>query len=199
VNLGFLASGRGSNMQAMIAACRDGRLDAFPAVVISNNESSGALKYAELAKIPYYHFSHKVIPDPDECDARIAETLTKHNVELVILAGYMKKIGPQVLDRFRNQIINIHPSLLPQFGGKGMYGIKVHQAVIEAGVKETGVTIHLVNDEYDQGRILAQQTIQVCKDDTLEILSKRVLDVEHKFYIETISKIIDGKIDLLSR
>ena len=102
MNLVFLASGRGSNMQAMIAACRDGRLNAYPAVVISNNKSSGALKYAELVKIPYYHFSHKVIPDPDECDARIAETLTKHNVELVILAGYMKKIGPQVLDRFKN-------------------------------------------------------------------------------------------------
>ena len=108
----------------------------------------------------------------------------------------MKKIGPRLLETFKNKIINIHPSLLPKFGGKGMYGIKVHEAVIAAGEKETGVTIHLVNDEYDRGQILTQQKISVEPDDTPESLAARVLAIEHELYKSTIHKIISGKLVL---
>ncbi|MEE9551793.1 MAG: phosphoribosylglycinamide formyltransferase [Gammaproteobacteria bacterium] len=193
-NLGFLASGQGTNMQAIIDACQNGHLDARSAVVISNNEASAALKRAQNVKIPAYHISK--ITHPHGLDEVIVDTLRKHDVDLVILAGYMKKIGQNVLTAFKNRIINIHPSLLPKYGGQDMYGIKVHEAVLAAGESETGVTIHLVNEIYDEGLILAQQTVPVNPEDTAELLTTRVLEVEHVFYVETLQKIIDGEINL---
>jgi phosphoribosylglycinamide formyltransferase-1 len=145
-NLGFLASGRGSNMQAIIDACKDGQLPAKPVVVISNNRESGALKIASKENIPSYLLS-KNYDTPEELDALIIKILIDNHVDLVILAGYMKKLGKQIIETFPNRIINIHPSLLPEHGGKGMYGLNVHQAVIDAGEKVTGATVHLVNDE----------------------------------------------------
>jgi len=196
LNLGFLASGRGSNMQAIIDACRDGRLNAKPAVVISNNASSGALERAHSAGIAGYHLSRKKHPDPCSLDLVILETLQRHDVNLVILAGYMQKIGPKVLNSFKNRIINIHPALLPKFGGRGMYGMKVHEAVLAAGEKETGATVHLVSEEYDEGVILAQRTLPVEQNDTPVTLAARVLEVEHNLYVETLRKIINGEIGL---
>ena len=196
VNLGFLVSGRGSNMQAIIDACRDGRLDANPAVVISNNASSGALERARRAGVTAYHLSLITHPDPDKLDLMMIKTLQKYGINLVILAGYTQKIRPKVLNTFKNRIINIHPSLLPKFGGQGMYGMKVHEAVLATGQKETGVTVHLVNDEYDEGLILVQRRLPVDQDDTLESLAARVLETEHNLYVETIQKIIKGEINL---
>jgi len=195
-NLGFLASGQGSNMQSIIDACQMGHLNARPVVIISNNVASGAMKRARIAKLPTYHLSKNTHSDPDELDRAIFDALQKHNVDLVILAGYMKKIGQKILHTFKNRIINIHPSLLPRFGGKGMYGIKVHEAVLDAGESETGVTIHLVNDEYDGGLVLAQHTVPVHPGDTAELLADRVLAVEHVLYVETLQEIIDEKIKL---
>lgn len=194
INLGFLASGRGSNMQAIIDACRDGRLNANPVVVISNNASSEALQRARNAGMAGYHLSRNT--HPDTLDSTIIETLQKYDVDLVILAGYMQRIGSQVVSTFSNRIINIHPSLLPKFGGQGMYGIKVHEAVIRKGEKETGATIHLVNDKYDEGLILAQRTLPVKQYDTPESLAARVLEVEHQLYVQTLQKIISGEIKL---
>ena len=196
INLGFLASGRGSNMQAIIDACRDGRLNANPAVVISNNASSVALERARNADIPGYHLGLITHPDPDTLDFMIIEILQRYEVNLVILAGYMQKIRPKVLNTFKNRIINIHPSLLPKFGGRGMYGMKVHEAVLAAGEKETGATIHLVNNEYDGGLILAQCKAPVEQNDTPESLAARVINVEHRLYVETLQKIINGEIKL---
>jgi len=196
INLGFLASGRGSNMQAIIDACRDGRLNANPAVVISNNASSVALERARNADIPGYHLGLITHPDPDTLDFMIIEILQRYEVNLVILAGYMQKIRPKVLNTFKNRIINIHPSLLPKFGGRGMYGMKVHAAVLAAGEKETGATIHLVNNEYDGGLILAQCKAPVEQNDTPESLAARVINVEHRLYVETLQKIINGEIKL---
>ncbi|MBI4005609.1 MAG: phosphoribosylglycinamide formyltransferase [Gammaproteobacteria bacterium] len=196
LNLGFLASGRGSNMQAIIDACRDGRLNAKPTVIISNNASSGALERAQSAGIAGYHLSRKKHPDPCSLDLVILQTLQRHDVNLVILAGYMQKIGPKVLNSFKNRIINIHPSLLPKFGGRGMYGMKVHEAVLAAGEKETGATVHLVSEEYDEGVILAQRTLPVEQNDTPVTLAVRVLEVEHNLYVETLRKIISGEIGL---
>ena len=193
---GFLVSGRGSNMQAIINACIAGDLKAVPAVVISNNPGAGALTIAKTRKIPAYYLSAKTHPDPERLDKAITGTMHKHQVDLVVLAGYMKQVGPVLLRDYRNRVINIHPSLLPRHGGKGMYGMNVHRAVIEAGEKESGATVHLVNDQYDEGLILAQRKIDVATTDTAESLAGRVLDVEHALYKEVLQDIVSGKVVL---
>lgn len=199
LRLGFLASSRGSNMQAIIDACQSGLLDAEPVVVISNNASSGALARAKTEAIPAYHLSGKTHPDVQGLDQAIKETLARHQVELVVLAGYMKKLGPITLRAYQGRVINIHPALLPKHGGKGMYGIHIHEAVLAAGESETGITIHLVDDQYDTGAILAQRKVPVEEGDTAERLAARVLAVEHQFYVETLGKIITGEINLPGR
>ena len=195
-NLGFLASHTGSNMQAVIDACKSGKLAAKPSVVISNNSDSEALKRAARAGIPHYHFSSRTHPLSEELDDAILQVLILHEVDLVVLAGYMRKLGSQTLGYYKGRVINIHPALLPEFGGQDMYGINVHRAVLKAVEKETGVTIHLVDENYDQGPILAQTRLPVMPSDTAETLAKRVLETEHKFLVETLDNIISGKITL---
>ena len=194
IHLGFLASGRGSNMQSIINACAGGALRAEPVVVISNNPDAGALIIAKNKKIPNYHLSSKTHPDPKQLDKTITETLNNYQADLIVLAGYMKQVGPVLLKEYKNRVINIHPSLLPRHGGKEMYGMNVHRAVIEAGEKETGATVHLVNDKYDEGLILAQRKIDVATTDTAESLAERVLEVEHSLYTEVLQDIVSGKI-----
>jgi phosphoribosylglycinamide formyltransferase-1 len=200
INLGFLASHNGSNMQAIIDACKSdrtsGHIDAKPCVVISNNSTSGALARARREGIPGYHLSGKTHPDPAQLDAATLDALLRHEVELVILAGYMKKLGPKTLAHYEGHILNIHPALLPKFGGQGMYGSRVHQAVLAAGEKETGVTVHLVDAEYDTGPIVAQRCLTVLPGDTVESLAARVLEQEHSLFVETIGKIASGEIAL---
>jgi len=197
--LGFLASHRGTNMQSIFNACRQGRLDAVPAVVISNNGDSGALERAENEGIPAYHIGSRTFPEPDDLDRAICDTLARHEVDLVILAGYMKRLGRRTLDRFRGRIINIHPSLLPAYGGRGMYGDRIHAAVLEAGDTETGVTVHLVTEEYDAGPVLAQRKVPVREGDTVQSLASRVLAVEHETYVDTLARILSGDIPLPAR
>ena len=196
LNLGFLASHNGSNMQAVIDACRAGRLDANPAVVISNNGDSGALERARNETIPWFHLSGRTHPEAEDLDREIVDTLLNHDVNLVILAGYMKKIGPVTLATFPGHIINIHPGLLPEYGGQGMYGWRVHEAVLAAGARETGVTVHVVDPIYDHGPILAQKKVRVKTSDTADTLAKRVLAVEHELYVDTIARVISGEIKL---
>ncbi len=196
MKLGLLASHDGTNMQSIIDACQDGRLEAEPAVVISNNPDSGAMQRARHEKIPAFHLSGHTHPGPQALDMEIVDTLLRHEVALVVLAGYMRKIGPLTLAIFPSRIINIHPCLLPKYGGPGMYGMRVHEAVIAAGDRESGVTIHVVDEIYDNGPILAQTTVPVEKDDTAETLARRVLEVEHGFYVRTIGQIIRGEIAL---
>lgn len=194
--LGFLASHRGTNMQAVIDACQSGRLPAIPAVVISNNHNSGALTRAQAIGVPAYHLSQKGFADLDALDQAIVKTLERHLVDWVLTLGYMKKLGPRLLQAYRNRIINIHPSLLPKYGGQGMYGQRVHAAVIAAGETETGVTIHLVNEEYDQGPILAQARVPVLPGDTADTLAARVLETEHSFLIDTLGQLLRGELEL---
>ncbi|MWC27661.1 phosphoribosylglycinamide formyltransferase [Paenibacillus sp. MMS18-CY102] len=196
IRLGFLASHGGSNVLAIIKAFKEGRLAAAPAVVISNNSGSTALAHARNEGVPAYHMSAKTNPDPADLDSRILQVLEKNGVNLVILAGYMKKIGPNTLNAFNGRILNIHPSLLPRHGGHGMYGQAVHQSVLQSGDTETGVTIHLVNEEYDQGAIVSQFLVPVLPTDTAETLSARVLEQEHLSYVETINRIANRMIDL---
>jgi len=196
MNIGFLASHGGSNMQAIIDACKAGRLSAVPVVVISNNGESRALERARNEAIPSYYLSGKTHPDPDGLDQAILDVLILHGVDVVALAGYMKKLGPKTLAHFRGRILNIHPALLPKHGGKGMYGIRVHEAVITAGETESGVTVHLVTEEYDRGPILAQVRVPVMPGDTPETLAERVLVQEHILYPATLQRIATGDIVL---
>ena len=192
MNLGFLASGRGSNMQAVIDACNAGQILARPCVVISNNSRSGALARAKREGIPYVHLSGVTHPDPEQLDRAICGVLLDHDVELVVLVGYMKKLGPRTLAQYAGHIANIHPALLPNFGGQGMYGTQVHEAVLAAGMQETGVTIHLVDAEYDHGPIIAQRQVAVLPGDTAESLAHRVLEHEHSLLVETLARIASG-------
>jgi phosphoribosylglycinamide formyltransferase 1 len=196
INIGFLASHQGSNMQAIITACKAGVLDAKPAVVISNNSKSLALLKAKQEEIPCYHLSTQTHPVPEELDSAILNALVLYKVDLVVLAGYDRKLGIQTLTYYKDKVINIHPSLLPKYGGTGMYGILVHQAVLATGEKETGVSVHLADKDYDRGPIIAQTQVTVMPGDTAEILAERVLEREHSFFVETIGKIISGEIDL---
>ncbi|MGQ9818336.1 MAG: phosphoribosylglycinamide formyltransferase [Candidatus Kapaibacteriales bacterium] len=196
LNLGFLASHSGSNVQAIIDAIKQGQLDARPCVVISNNSNAYVLERARNEVIPFYHISSKHYPDEQVLDQKILETLLRHNVDTVVLAGYMKKVGSKVLSHFRNRVLNIHPALLPKYGGKGMYGKFVHEAVIKAREKESGCTVHLVDEYYDHGRILGQIKVPVFSNDTPETLAKRVLEEEHRLYPMILQKIANGEIVL---
>jgi phosphoribosylglycinamide formyltransferase 1 len=193
--LGFLASHGGSNMQAIIDACKQGRLDARPCVVISNNSDATALARARQEGIPRYHISAATHPGEAE-DRAILRTLRAHDVDTVILAGYMKRIGPATLQTYRGRILNIHPALLPKFGGQGLFGRQVHEAVLKAGEKVTGVTVHLIDEQYDTGPILNQTQVPVMVGDTADSLAARVLAQEHLLYVETLRKISEGTIVL---
>ncbi len=196
LKLGFLASGRGTNLQAILDACDSGQIEAEPAVVISNNSGSAALDRARSAGIDTVHLSAFTQPDPDLLDKAICTEFETRNVDLVVLAGYAKQLGPITLMTFRNRVINVHPSLLPKFGGKGMWGKRVHEAVIAAGETETGVSVHLVDEEYDTGPVITQARIPVFKGDDADTVAARLLPEEHKLYVETLALISRKKIQL---
>ena len=196
LQLGFLASHRGTNMQAILDACKTGRLQARPRVAISNNSDSGVLQRARKAGVPSAHLSTYTHPEPGALDRAILALLQAYGVEVVCLAGYMKRLGPRTLAAYRGRVLNIHPSLLPKFGGQGFYGEVVHRAVLAAGERETGATVHLVDEEYDQGPVLDQIQVPVEPDDSVETLSARVLQQEHRLYVRTLQRIASGEIEL---
>lgn len=183
-------------MQAVIDACREGRLNAEPRVVISNNSRSRALRRAADAGVPRYHVSTVTHPGDDARDRAIVYILERHGVDLVVLGGYMKELGPQTIARFRNRIVNVHPALLPKFGGRGFFGLAVHESVLASGDRVTGATIHLVDERIDQGAVLAQRRVAVEDGDTPDVLAERVLAVEHSLYVDTLRRIASGEIDL---
>ena len=196
LQLGFLASHRGTNLQAILDACETGRLQARPRVVISNNSDSGALQRARKMGVPAAHLSTYTHPEPGALDEAILAILQAYGVEVVCLAGYMKRLGPRTLAAYRGRVLNIHPSLLPKFGGQGFYGEVVHRAVLAAGVRETGATVHLVDEEYDHGQVLDQVQVPVEPGDSVETLSARVLQQEHRLYVRTLQRIASGEIEL---
>jgi len=196
MNLAFFASHRGSNMQSVLDACHDGRLRSRPVLLICNNRGAEALDRATRAGFPGVVLNGVTHPDPDALDRAMVEALTSHGAELVLLAGYMKKIGPKVLSAYPGRILNIHPALLPDFGGGGMYGSRVHQAVIASGARESGASVHLVDAEYDHGRVLTQARVPVMPGDTAETLAARVLVEEHKLYVTTLQQIEAGSLKI---
>jgi phosphoribosylglycinamide formyltransferase 1 len=196
LRLGFLASHGGSNMSAILAAIECGDLKADPKIVISNNPGSKALQTAKEKGMPGFCVNAKIDGDDISVDNRIADLLRHHDVNLVILNGYMKKIGPVTLQAFEGRILNIHPSLLPKYGGQGMYGNIVHQAVLDAGESQTGATIHVIDGEYDKGRILGQATVPVHSGDTVDDLRTRVLAEEKRLYVSVLQRLVADEIQL---
>ena len=196
LRIGVLASGSGTTLQAVIDACEAGELDANVVVVISNNSGSGAIERAARHGIEHRHLSLRTHPDAVALDRAIADTLRDFSPDVVLLAGYMKKLGPHTLAAYRGRIINTHPSLLPKYGGRGMYGMHVHQAVIESGDEQTGVSVHLVDADYDTGPVLAQREIDVSGVDNAGELARRVQAMERPFLVEVLQEIASGAIVL---
>jgi len=176
-------------LQSIIDHSLDGSLDAEVVVVISNNSGAGALGRARKHGIAAMHVSAVTEGSPEAADNRIVAEMNARDVDLIVLAGYMKKAGPMLLAEFKDRIINIHPALLPKFGGEGMYGMRVHEAVISSGETESGPSVHLVDSQYDHGPVLAQEKVPVLPEDTAETLQKRVLAVEHVLLPRAIQEI----------
>lgn len=177
--IAVFASGGGSNLQALIDRFHpDPDAAARVALVIASRPDAGAVRRAEAAAIPAVAFGPGDCP-PEELPERLLAVLERHAVDLVVLAGYLQLVPREVVHRYRGRMLNIHPALLPSFGGKGMYGIRVHRAVLASGARVSGATVHLVDERYDEGRIVAQWPVPVLEGDTPESLAGRVLGVEH--------------------
>lgn len=196
MNIAVFASHGGSDLQAIMDGCRQQQINARVAVVISNNADSMALQRAQAEKIPAYHLSAKLFGSEELLAQKLLDVLRRYQIDMIFLAGYMRLLHPSLLEAYQNRIFNIHPALLPKYGGRGMYGIHVHEAVIAAGEAETGVTIHRVSAEYDSGEIVAQAVVPVLAGDTAQTLAARVLEREHTFLVEVIADIADGGIKL---
>lgn len=190
LNIGVLISGGGINLQAIIDETKSGGINGTVKLVISNKENAYGLERARLSKI-------KAVYETDE--DKIIEILKENNIDLIVLAGYLKIITPKFVDEFRNKIINIHPSLIPSFCGKGYYGEKVHQGVIDYGAKVTGATVHFVDEGADTGAIIMQEAVNVEQDDDAKSLAKRVLEVEHRILKESIRLFCENKLSIQGR
>lgn len=190
VKIGVLISGEGTNLQAVIDGCENKSINGEVRVVISNKENAYGLERARNHNI-------KAICEKDE--DKIIEVLKANEIELVILAGYLKIVSPKLVNEYRNKIINIHPSLIPAFCGKGYYGEKVHQGVIDYGAKVTGATVHFVDEGADTGPIIMQKTVEVKEDDDTKKLAKRVLEVEHEILTKSISMFCENKLTVNGR
>lgn len=196
LRIGVLASHEGTTLQAILDACAAGEIAARVVTVISNNSDSGALRRARAAAAVGVHLSSKTHPEPGALDAAIIVALTEQQVDVVMLAGYMKKLGPALLERYRGRILNTHPALLPKFGGHGMYGMRVHEAVLRAGQTESGPSVHLVDAEYDTGRVLAQAQVPVEPGDTPDSLAARVQERERRLVVTVLGQIAQGEFAL---
>jgi phosphoribosylglycinamide formyltransferase-1 len=195
LNIAVFGSGRGSNFQAILDAIQAGTLrGARVVVVVSNNSDAGILNIARANGIPAMHMSRMQFKTEEDFELGILNLLKSYNVNFVALAGYMKHLSSKIINTYKNRVVNIHPALLPKFGGPGMYGMRVHEAVIAAGETKSGATVHMLDEEYDHGPIVMQQMIQVAPDDTAESLAAKVLKVEHQLYPEAIRLFAEGKI-----
>jgi phosphoribosylglycinamide formyltransferase-1 len=194
--IGVLASGNGTTLQAIIDACEAGTLEATLSVVISNNSRSGAARRAKHHAIPFHHLSGKTHTAPGALDLAICRTLERYEVDLVVLAGYMKKLGPGTLERFSGRVLNTHPALLPKYGGQGMYGSRVHEAVLAAGESITGVSVHVVDSGYDTGPVVAQCQVPVLPGDTVNTIAARVQERERAFLVEVLQIIVEGGLSI---
>ena len=196
LRIAAFASGRGSNLEAILKNIEAGKLNAKVVVVISNKSKAGVLQVARQRGIPALHISQIHFEKHDEFATHLLKVLTEYETQLVILAGYLKKMPLEIVRAFKNKILNIHPALLPSFGGKGLYGHFVHEAVLEYGAKVSGATVHLVDDEYDTGAPIVQRCVPVKEGDTAETLAARVLKVEHQIFSEAIQLFAEKRVEI---
>jgi phosphoribosylglycinamide formyltransferase 1 len=194
LKLGFLASNNGSGMRAIVQAIESGALNAEPRILVTNRRGVPALAFAADHAVPSRVIA--TLPDPDAADAALADALKGAGVELVILSGYLRKLGPRTLAAFPNRVLNIHPALLPRFGGQGMYGRRVHEAVAAAGAGVTGASVHLVDGEYDQGPVIASCSVTLAPGDDPETIERKVTAVEPGLFVDTLRRICAGELIL---
>jgi len=197
VKLGVLASGGGTNLQSIIDHCEAGKIDAEVAVVISNRRRAMALERAKKHGIPAVWIDRRTFPSDVEFNRAILDQLAAHEVELVCLAGYLRILSPEFIRAYQGRIMNIHPALLPSFGGEGMHGEHVHQAVLEAGCKVSGCTVHFVNEGIDTGPIIVQKAVPVEEGDTPATLAARILPFEHQAFPEAIQLYAEGRLEIV--
>ena len=188
----LVISGGGTGMQSLIDASNRGDLAGDIVWVVSSTKKAFGLERAKKAGVETFVFRRKKYDSPEAAEADLLGKLRERRIDYIALAGYLSLLPAGVVREYRNHITNIHPALLPKFGGKGMYGHHVHEAVLEAGETESGPTVHLVNEKYDEGRILEQVKVPVRPDDTPETLAARVLAEEHKLYPKVLDKLIKG-------
>ena len=193
LKIGILASHQGTGFQAVVDACSSGVVQASVELLICNNSSAGVMARAAAANVPALHLSQATHPGPGELDAAICQALLDAEVDLVVLVGYMKRLGLPTVNAFEGRVISVHPSLLPKHGGPGFYGGMVHEAVLKAGDTETGATLHLVSEMYDEGDILLQESMTVEPGDTVASLTERLKPIEHGLIIEAITRFAEGK------
>ena len=194
IRLAFLASNNGSSLRAIVAAIEAGALEAKAVLAVSNRKGAPALDFARDRGV-----KSLVIPtlaDPAAADIRLSQALVCAGADLVILSGYLRKLGPETLNAFSGRILNIHPALLPNFGGPGMYGRRVHEAVIAAGEDVSGASVHLVDSEYDHGAVIAQVEVPILPGETAQNLEARVVAAESPLFVTTLQRIASGELSL---
>jgi phosphoribosylglycinamide formyltransferase-1 len=194
LRLGFLASHNGSSFRAVVEAIQIGTLDAEARLLVANRKDAPALAFAAERNVP-----HRCIPtaaDPDAADAALTAALRAAGVELVVLSGYLRKLGPRTLSAYSGRILNIHPSLLPKYGGQGMYGRHVHAAVAKAGDPLSGASVHLVDGEYDHGPVILQREAPLAPGDDAAAIEAKVTAVEAGLFVEVLQRISRGDLTL---
>jgi phosphoribosylglycinamide formyltransferase-1 len=192
--IGVLVSGGGTNLQSIINAVEEGTLSATVSVVISNKPGVGALERASKHHIPSVIIDHRDFPSVADFTEAVLDTLNEYQVDLVCLAGFLRILDPIFFETYHHRVLNIHPALLPAFGGKGMYGHHVHEAVLRSGTKYSGATVHIVTAETDVGPIVLQGIIDVSDEDTPDSLAAKVLQVEHRIYPEAVQLILEERV-----
>lgn len=194
--IAVFASGNGTNFQALIDACAKNEIHGEIVALVTSNRQAYAAVRARQSNIDVLVFEPEKFGSRTLMCSKIAKALHERNVDIICLAGYMLKIEPCLVRSFPNRILNIHPALLPKYGGKGFYGRKVHEAVLAAAEKESGCTVHLVDEIYDHGTILAQSKVQVTSVDTPETLAEKIHPLEHALYVSVVKKICSGEMSL---
>mgnify|MGYP000915959298 CR=1 FL=1 len=199
VKIGVLISGSGSNLQSIIDNIENGSINGKIEVVISNKCDAYGLERARQHNIDAVFVNKRDYDDIETYNDAIIKELKNHDVELVVLAGYLKILSSNFIETYRNKIINIHPSLIPSFCGKGYYGLKVHEAAIDYGVKLSGATVHFVDENADTGPIIIQESVNVEFDDTAETLQKKILKIEHKILPLAVKYYCENRIEVIER
>ena len=194
LNIAVFISGGGTNLQAIINAVKENKINGKIKLVFSNRKNAYGLIRAQNESIDTFYLNRKNFFSSEEYDERILEELERKNIDLIVLAGYLNILSSKLVSKYSNRIINIHPSLIPSFCGDGFYGENVHKAVIKSGVKFTGATTHFVDENVDTGAIILQDVVPVLINDDFETVAKRVLEIEHEILVKTVKAFCDNKI-----